>query len=279
LKERGAKAVLEDLERWIESIDPADPHQEHHKLEALWTSQSLDTVSPRLLGELLQAHDHRARAAAVRVLSQWHRRIPDALDSLAIAVRDAHPRVRLEAVRALALIPGVKSAELAMEAYDLPLDANLDFALWQTARDLQADWLPALQKEETTFGGNSGRQIFALKAIGTRAVVPPLVRLLKAGRVPSSSEEGVLTTVATLGGPEELRLVYDLALADAKNPDRRAAVARLLAALNSAAESRKVIPRGGSVDARGLSWRKRRTDRRGGAHGRVLEARSTPAAA
>ncbi|HTI52139.1 MAG TPA: PVC-type heme-binding CxxCH protein, partial [Planctomycetaceae bacterium] len=244
LKERGAKAVLGDLERWIAKLDPADPQYEHHKLEALWTSQSLDVVSPRLLGELLQARDHRARAAAVRVLSQWQSRIPDALMYLTAAVRDEHPRVRLEAVRALALIPGLKSAELALEAYDLPLDANLDFALWQTARDLKSDWLPAVQKEETDFGGNVGRQIFALKAIGTPAIVPPLVRLLKSGRVPSASEEGVMTTIAAQGGPAELRLVYDLALADARNPERRASAVKLFSALNTAAESRKVVPDG-----------------------------------
>jgi putative heme-binding domain-containing protein len=201
-------------------------------------------VQPKLVAELLQASDHRARAAAIRVVSQWNKRLPEALQHLARGVNDDHPRVRLEAVRALAGIPGVRSAELAFAVLDRPIDANLDFALWQAARDLQADWLPAVEKGETDFGGNVQHLTFALQSIGSPAVVGPLVQLLKSGKIPSGREESVLTLIATLGGPAELRLVYDLALVDGKAADRRPLAAKLLSALAEAAQRRKIVPEG-----------------------------------
>ena len=72
---------------------------EHHRLEALWTYQSLDVPQPQLLGELLRSHDHRV-AAATRVLAQWRAQVGQTAALLSALVDDEHPQVRLEAVRA-----------------------------------------------------------------------------------------------------------------------------------------------------------------------------------
>jgi hypothetical protein len=45
--------------------------------------QALDVPKPELVKTLLRARDHRARAAATRVLSHWQERLPDALALLA----------------------------------------------------------------------------------------------------------------------------------------------------------------------------------------------------
>ena len=144
IKERGS-SVLPDLAAWVKAIDPADPEAEHHRLEALWTYQTLDTPEPDLLAKLLTSADPRVRAAAVRVVQHWKDRLSNPLALLAPRVIDDHPRVRLEAVRVLGHIPEVASAELAFQALDRPVDKFLDYAIWLTARDLQSVWLPALQ--------------------------------------------------------------------------------------------------------------------------------------
>src|SRR5204863_13863 len=114
LKERGGAAVLPTLAEWVKRLDPADPEFDHHRLEALWTYQSLDTTEPGLLTALLRSGDGRIRAAAVRVLGYWHDRLPNALELLTESVADDHPRVRLEAVRALARLGDPRAAEVAL---------------------------------------------------------------------------------------------------------------------------------------------------------------------
>ena len=113
LKERGGAAVAPELAAWVKAIDRQDPEAEHHRLEALWTFEALDVPEPDLLGELLHSPDARVRAAAVRVVPHWRRPADDPLALLAERVIDDNPRVRLEAVRALASSPSLRSAELA----------------------------------------------------------------------------------------------------------------------------------------------------------------------
>jgi putative heme-binding domain-containing protein len=242
LKERGARKVEPALGKWVIRLDTADPEHEHHLLEALWTYQSLDVVETRLLATLLGARDHRARTAAVRVLSYWHPRVPRALELLSEAVTDDHPRVRLEAVRVLGQIPQLRAAELALQALDKPVDRFLDYALWQTARELEPVWMSAVQKGRLDLGGNPRHLVFALQAVGSPSVVKPLAELIQAGKVPRDREESVLTLIAEQGGPTELDMVLDLALAKvAAAPGRQAS---LLTALELAARRRGVRPAG-----------------------------------
>jgi len=242
LKERGAAKVVPALAKWVKGLDAKDAEYEHHLLEALWTYQSLDVVEPKLLATVTQARDHHARAAAVRVLSHWHDHVPNRLELLAARVADDHPQVRLEAVRALAQVPSARAAELAMQALDRPVDKFLDYALWQTARDLQPHWLPALHQGKVNFGGKVRRLIFALEAVGSASAVAPLVNLVKAGKIPKEQEENVLTLVAALGGPQELALVFNLVTARDSTPAGHRT--RLLEALARAARQRGVRPAG-----------------------------------
>jgi putative heme-binding domain-containing protein len=241
MQERGADAVAPVLKDWAAKLDPAVPDNAPALLEALWTYQALDIVEPKLLAEMLNANDYRVRAAAVRVASAWASRLPNPLELLAPRVRDDEAQVRLEAVRALAQVPNAHSAELALEALDHPMDKWLDYALWLTVRELQPEWEPALQQGKFNYGGNPRRLLFALQAAGTKDALAPLVKLVKEGKTPPDQEEGVLTLIATLGGPKELALVLDRA-ADGKAP--AAERANLLAALTRATEERHVGPDG-----------------------------------
>jgi putative heme-binding domain-containing protein len=241
LKERGAKAVLPALAKWVDGLDAKDADYEHHLLEGLWTYESLNTVEPKLLAKVLQAHDHRARAAAVRVVGNWQDRLDHPLELLAARVLDDHPRVRLEAVRALGTVGSPRSVEIAMQALEKPVDRFLDYALWLTAHELEAQWLPALKEGKVTFGGNVRQLIFALQATDSRNALAPLVDLVKRGKVPAEGEESVLSVIAGLGGPAELQLVLERVLSEKAPAASRAA---LLGALVQAARERNVRPAG-----------------------------------
>jgi putative heme-binding domain-containing protein len=241
LQERGARAVLPELKKWVARLDAARPADEPHLLEALWAYQALDVVEPKLLAALLEARDHRVRAAATRVLSAWHAKVSNSLELLAARVADEHPQARLEAVRALGQVHAARAAEVALRALDRPIDLYLDYGLGLTLRELERHWVPALQKGKFDYGGNVRHLSFALQAVGSRQVVGPLVGLVRSGKLPPDGEDGVLTLLAGVGGPGELTLLLDRAVGPKAPAARRR---RLLEALEESARQRGVRPAG-----------------------------------
>jgi putative heme-binding domain-containing protein len=242
LAERDPHAVQTELASWIAGLDPEDADEPHHRLEALWAYQTIDFPEPALLAQLLRDSDHRIRAAATRVLSQWHDRIPNAFGLLAVQIADDHPRVRLEAVRALTHFPTERSAELAMSILSRPMDRFLDFALWKTANELSPVWLPALQAGRLTFNGDASQLEFALRAVESPKVVQPLLKLVRDNKVPSNRRANVLALIAGLGNPEELSEVLDMVL-NAGSADAPMLIAAL-AALARGTQQRQVTPAG-----------------------------------
>ncbi|HTU17844.1 MAG TPA: PVC-type heme-binding CxxCH protein [Gemmataceae bacterium] len=242
LKERGA-SVLPELKAWTAKVNTSSAGAEPLLLEALWTYQSLDVVEPQLqktLLTLLRANDYRIRAAAVRFVAAWPDRLDRPLDLLAPRVADEHPQVRLEAVRALGQIPDVRAAELALQALSKPMDRYLEYGLWLTMRELEPHWLPALQAGRFA-AGNSQQLLFALQAADSRAVLRPLVELVRSGKA-GASETSVLAFIATLGGPQELSLLLDRIVAGSSRPITERT--RLLEALEQATRQRNVRPAG-----------------------------------
>jgi putative heme-binding domain-containing protein len=231
LSERPPAEVLPALAAWVRTL-----RDEHDLLEALWVYETLGAVEPDLLRRLLRAREPRARAAAVRVLAHVHRRIPGALELLEERVADEHPRVRLEAVRALKEIPSERAIETALRALDFPLDRFLEYALWLLARETRDRWLPAFEAGRVTFGGDSRRLSFALQAAGAKAALPALARQLREGRVAAGGREGIAELLASEGGPEELRALFEL--------DDPALRPRLFELLARAARERRARPSG-----------------------------------
>lgn len=144
LRLHDADAVQEALGTWIDGLDPDGEHYEHYLLEALWVHQTHHLINTGLLEQLLDADDHRARAAATRVLRHWRRDISDPLALLARQVRDPHPLVRLEAVVALSYMDSAEAAFHALEALDDEMDYYLDYGLNETIRALKPRWEPVI---------------------------------------------------------------------------------------------------------------------------------------
>lgn len=242
LKERGAAAVLPYLAPWLHTLEADDEATWHLQLEGLWVYQSLDVVEPELLGRLLAAPDARIRAAATRVLTAWHARLPQAAEWLAQRVADEHPRVRLEAARGLAALGDAHACDVALTALGTPRDRFLDYALWLTARETAPAWLPQVETGEIDFGGSAERQLFALEAAAVPAVVPHVMRLLETNRLDPGQLDRAVALVAATGGADELGAVFRWTL------DHRlgepANCQQLLASLRRAARARNLVPAG-----------------------------------
>jgi putative heme-binding domain-containing protein len=232
LWELGAKKSLPAVEAW-------KPTGEPEMLEKLWTLQTLGKPDAALLKSLLEAKDHRVRAAAVRVLGAWIDAMESPLTLLDARVADEHPQVRLEALCALRGIKSAAAAESAMRAMDRPMDQYVDYSLWLTMRELEEQWLPALASGKLRFGGDARRLAFALEAVGGAKVLGPLRALVKSGKLEGEAEDGVLALLARAGTADDAAAVLSRA-ADRKASEARRL--RLAAALEQAATERGVVP-------------------------------------
>jgi hypothetical protein len=134
---RDTDQVLTALQSWMGRLDPKDAQVEHHMMEALWIHQWHNRVNPTLLGRMLRSSEPWARAAATRVLCYWRDRVPTPLALLNVQVNDAHPAVRLEAVRAASFFQTNEAAEIALASLSHPQDRFLEYTLDQAMRTLQ----------------------------------------------------------------------------------------------------------------------------------------------
>src|SRR5690606_3740745 len=153
------------------------------QVEALWVYQSLDVVNQKLLNTLLNAQKHNARAAALRALQLWYNKVDNVPAILSKAIADKHPQVRLEAVIALRKLNTPEAEKTALIALEQPMDEFLDFALWQTTRELEPVWLKKV-KTDPSFLGDAKKTVYALKSVSDADAVTQLVKLYQNDQVP-----------------------------------------------------------------------------------------------
>ena len=241
LRERGRAKVEGELKTWLSKLDPQDPQYEHNRLEGLWVAECISSPQPELLKACLQAKDGRARAAAVRVAKEWKDEVPDTYALIAPLANDKHPRVRLEAVRALSAYnqPGVLND--AYQALNHPVDEFLDYALWLTTRETREIWLPQVLEGKSGLQKDPRKLTFALTAINSPEVTPVITKLIKAGQMPDSQLQSSLNLMAKFGNDKDLQQLFAHALDAKTKPAQQAAILRALA---QAFQARKVRPAG-----------------------------------
>ena len=137
LRSRDTEQVMAETKKWLASLDKSNAEFEHHRLEVLWIHQQHDLVNPELLKEVLASQDYRARSAGVRVLCYWRDRVKEPLKLLQVAVNDPHPRVRLEAVRALSFFHNQEAIDIATESLIHPSDDYLKYVFTETMKTLE----------------------------------------------------------------------------------------------------------------------------------------------
>ena len=258
LAERG-RAVLKPLRAWT-----ARQKDDRARLEALWLHQSLDEVNAPLLESLLASKDGRVRAAAVRVLGFWGHRLPGAgtegregrllkpeqltasqsapaLSLLSRSIVDEHPRVRLEALRALPRFPGARAAELALSVLDRPLDTHLEYAAWLTINELAEPWLAALKSGAWSIAGREKQLEYGLRALEPERAGAILGQILEKRPLDREGSGNWIELIGQSGRSGDLSRLYSQAVAGGFT---EGALARSLAALDQAARLRKVRPDG-----------------------------------
>ncbi len=159
LRGRPVAEVLAGLQKWLGSLKSDDARVELHQLQGLWVSWGLDQVDVVLLKKLLQAKDHRVRAAAVRVLRYNGHRVSEQRDLLLRAASDAHGRVRLEAVNAATWLGKDFGLAVLAEARKQPEDAWLKPVFAAAASYLNGGSVvaEAAPKAVTTLTGDAKR--------------------------------------------------------------------------------------------------------------------------
>ena len=240
LKAHGAKEVIPALQKWVQDLDKNNAGYEHNLLEALWVYQTLEVVNEPLLLTLLNAKSHQARAAALRALGFWYSKIASANALITKAVNDPHPQVRLEAVIGLRNVKTAEAARTALSALDNSMDEFLDFALWQTVREMEPLWAARL-KTMPDFFGNSKKTVFALKSASSPEAVAQLAQMLQKDQVPEEYQKDVLASLAKFGKASDLKLLFDKAVLGKANKSK--SVGAELSALEEAAR-RGVKPEG-----------------------------------
>lgn len=167
LSGRDSGEVIAAARNWIANLDPNDENYEHNRLEGLWLHQQHNVVNEELLRDVLQSPDHRARAAATRVLCYWRDRIPNSINLLRQLAADPHSHVRLQAVRAASFYRIPEAVEVPVITSEFPDDKYISFLREETMRTLEPYWTDALasgQKIEVT--SDAGMR-FLLRRIST----------------------------------------------------------------------------------------------------------------
>jgi glucose/arabinose dehydrogenase len=134
---RPTSDVMAETTKWLAGIAKTDPQYEHCRLEALWLHQAHDAIDQPLLKAVLRSPDFRARAASTRVLGYWRNRVEKPLELLRQQVTDEHPRVRLEAVRALSFFDSQEAIDVAVESLILDQDDYLKYTFNETMKTLE----------------------------------------------------------------------------------------------------------------------------------------------
>ncbi len=243
LRTRDRAEVAEALKNALLAIDPKDADFENARLEILWALQTIDVVNGSLLNSLLASSDYHVRAAAVRVLSQWKSRLDDEdayLKVLAKLVQDEHPRVRLEAIRALARSTRPEAADYAMKAMPTDRDRFLEYALWTTMRETKNHWLP--ETERLSFSQDAEKLLYALKAIDSPDAAPFLLKAYTSGKFTLGQQQEAIDVLASHASAKELGALAEYVLTTRSLDDaQRATQLRILA---SGTKRRGLIPEG-----------------------------------
>jgi putative heme-binding domain-containing protein len=140
LRDRDANEVAEAIDKFWQSIDDSDPQRDRLLTECLWVLEGHHIINQALLEAVLAAETPDARAAGVHAIANQRQWIEGAVEMIAPAVDDPHPRVQLEAVRALSFFPQLRSAQLALGVMKHPMDGELQYTLESTLGALQPVW-------------------------------------------------------------------------------------------------------------------------------------------
>lgn len=148
LSSRHAVEVVTEARRLASQWDAQRPEDAPKLLELLWVHQQFGVIHPELLDQLLVCPDHRVRAAAVRVLTDWRHELTDVDSWWLRAAQDDHPRVRLLAARGASYLPGPLGAKILAIVAANGRDRFIDYMLRESLRGIESNWRSAMKDAE-----------------------------------------------------------------------------------------------------------------------------------
>ena len=212
---RDSDQVIAATKTWLAGLDPKDADYEHQVLEGLWLHSYHNVVDIDLLNRVLASKDHRARAAAARVLCYWRDRVPDALAIFKKLAADESPAVRLQAVRAASFFTVPEAIEVPLIAEGQPRDEYLDYVRAETLRALDPHVKKAIAAGKTIeFTTAAGGRYF-LKNVGTDDLLKMkrspgvFTELLFRKGVRDEFRREALAGLARAGNKSELKVLTD----------------------------------------------------------------------
>jgi putative heme-binding domain-containing protein len=154
-----------------------------------------------------------------------------------------HPRVRLEAFRALARVRTFESADVVLN--NLPANTGdnfLDFAAWTAVNELARPWFEEIATHPDKIVGRE-KQLTSLSAIVDPTIAAPFVQRLFAARELDPAGTGPwIELIGKSGGQTEVNTLGQAFLAEGKL--QPAARLRAASALLEAAKIRRLCPQG-----------------------------------
>lgn len=203
---RPRPAVLAALKQWIARLNPAERDHDRLLCEALWVQQGHHAVDRALLQKTLAAPTPQARAAATHVLADEWTYLDDPMALLRPRVDDPHPRVRLEAVRALSFVPTREAVELALRAASHPLDYWIDYTLQHTLGALESVWKEPFERGQIANATAEGLEYLKAYVSGRPqlgSAQQQLRRLLNTPDLSAEERHRAMTIVASARGKRE----------------------------------------------------------------------------
>ena len=227
LSGRPTAEVIAGLNQWIAKLDKNSGDYDHQSLEALWIHQHHNVINTTLLEQCLRAKDHRARAAAVRVLQAWNDRVSNTLDLLKQAANDDAPRVRVQAIWAASYLPQAEAAEVVLIAREKPVDSSTDYMSKEVMRTLQP-YLDQAAKEnrKVAFTTDAGSRFLLQSMTNEQLLTQKTDRLvnLEILHRPGLRDEvrrEAITGLAQLENKSELQVIIDAINYAGREADQR----------------------------------------------------------
>jgi putative heme-binding domain-containing protein len=172
-------------------------------------------------------------------LSYWEGRLKAPLKLLAPRIADVHPRVRLEAIRAVAQITNLQAAELVLSSLNKPMDPFLDYAAWLSINELAQPWAAAVKSGKWKPDGREDQLTFALKALEPAVAGPVLSYVMESRKIASDGTGPWIELIGAAGDPVLLQRLFDQTLHGGFNTS---ASVHSLKALGDAARKREIKP-------------------------------------
>lgn len=185
---------------------------EARSLEKLWIAEVVASPLPESPEQLLSQASPEARRTLLRSL--WHQRqelgedaIPGLVDFMMQQTTNPDPRIRMEAVASLGQLDAKQYPEsfnAVLRATTMPIDDNIDFAIWQSLRKLDEAYSGESILAALDWTQRASQLGFAVTAIGTNQAAEVALAQLEKGNVPVGQWESMVQAISVAGNADQL---------------------------------------------------------------------------